>query len=226
MHSNTGLNPAPLGNLGPEGGLNPQNTALTDPTMLRRRLRQTRSALSPAEQQAASQRIQTHLCHPGPGQWSVLTHQPRPAPRIIAGFWPIPGEPDLRPALTRWLEQGFEIALPEVARVAAPLTFRSWNPGAPMQTDHFGIPVPTGASCQPDILLVPTLGFTPAGARLGYGGGYYDRTLAALSESGHPYLAIGVAYSCCALTAQEHQPAPHDMPLHAVVTENGWMLPR
>lgn len=226
MHSNTGLNPTLPATPGPEDGLNPQDNALPDPTMLRRRLRQARAALSNEEQQQASRRIRAHLSQPGPGQWPAFTHQALPTPRIIAGFWPISGEPDLRPSLKQWLEQGFEIALPEVNRVDAPLVFRSWSPDAPMQSDHFGIPVPTGATCVPDVLLVPTLGFTPAGARLGYGGGYYDRTLAALSENGHSYLAIGIAYACGALGMHEHQPAAHDMPLHAVVTENGWMLPR
>ena len=226
MHSNLALNAGPTHDTTAAPGATSQDTAPTAPTTLRQRLRAARTAMSATQRQHASARIHSHLSHPGPRQWPVLTHQRLAPPQIIAAFWPLPEEPDLRPVLLQWIDQGFDIALPEVVRPSSPLLFRLWSPAAPMQADHFGIPVPTGAPCVPDALLVPTLGFTPGAERLGYGGGYYDRTLAALQENRHPFLAIGVAFACGALAAQEHHAAPHDMPLHAVVTEHGWLLPR
>lgn len=226
MQNNLDLNAGHAPDTLAEAGTVVQDTALVSPAALRRRLRAARGALTAAQRQHASARIHAHLGQPGPRQWPVLTRQRLAPPQIIAAFWPLPDEPDLRPVLLQWLDQGLEIALPEVVRRDAPLQFRRWSPAAPMQADHFGIPVPTGAPCVPDALLVPTLGFTPHADRLGYGGGYYDRTLAALADSQQPYLAIGVAFACGAVGLHEHRPAAHDMPLHAIVTENGWLLPR
>ena len=79
-----------------------------------------------------------------------------------------------------------------------------------------------GAELLPDVVLVPTLGYTAQGDRLGYGGGYYDRSLAALRDRGHPFIAIGIAWSCGALDAG-YAPAAHDFPLDAVLTEDGWV---
>ena len=94
------------------------------------------------------------------------------------------------------------------------MDFISWSGETPQAYDEWGIPCPTGARVEPDVLLVPCLGFTPQGYRLGYGGGYYDRYLAA-----HPGVcALGVAWDAGLLTAEQLSPQAHDQPLMAVFT--------
>jgi len=152
----------------------------------------------------------------------------RDRPVVVAAFWPMPEEPDLRPLMTTWSDEKVcTIALPAITRRAAPLTFLQWSRQAPMREGHYCIPEPEGtASCTPDVLLVPTLGFTAAADRVGYGGGYYDRTLAAMLQAGTPGLAVGIAFDCGRLQPGEHQPAGHDVHLDTVVTESGWMAGR
>ncbi|MGE4338019.1 MAG: 5-formyltetrahydrofolate cyclo-ligase [Pigmentiphaga sp.] len=202
-----------------------EDTAGASAAAIRRRLRAARSAMTPQQRQQASTRICALLAQPGPRQWPVLVGRRGIVPQVIAAFWPLAEEPDLRTVLRQWVTQGYTVVLPDVVREASPLTFRRWQPEAPMQADRYGIPVPVGAPCVPDTLLVPTLGFTPHADRLGYGGGYYDRTLAALAESGATPLAIGVAFDCGRLEPIEHRPAPHDIALDAVLTEYGWHCP-
>src|SRR5690606_3599100 len=100
------------------------------------------------------------------------------------------------------------------------------RPGLPMRTGAYGIPEPEGTpACDPDIVLVPTLGYTQDGDRLGYGGGYYDRTLAELRKMNKSHVAIGVTFACGRLAAGEHRAAAHDARLDAVVDERGWLVP-
>jgi len=77
----------------------------------------------------------------------------------------------------------------------------------------------------PDIVLVPTLGFTRQGDRVGYGKGYYDRSLAAWKAQGHRFTSIGIAWACGDLTGIPYTPAPHDVRLDAILTEQGWAMP-
>jgi 5-formyltetrahydrofolate cyclo-ligase len=138
-----------------------------------------------------------------------------PPGRIIAGFWPILDEIDIRPLLAALHARGHPIALPVTGRRGEALVFRAWRPGAPLLAGRFGTSHPDGAILTPDILLIPLLAFDARGNRLGYGGGFYDRTLARLPGA----LRIG-----CAFAAQEldRVPAgPYDQRLHAVVTEAG-----
>ncbi len=132
----------------------------------------------------------------------------------FAFTWPMPGEPDLREAAARWVVAGAEASLPETVK-GRPLTFRPWTPDVPMRPGVWNIPVPdTDAVVTPDILLIPCLGYDDAGYRLGNGGGYYDRTLAAI----HPRpLAIGVGWSHAVLPSID--PQPHDIPMDLIVTE-------
>jgi 5-formyltetrahydrofolate cyclo-ligase len=133
--------------------------------------------------------------------------------RRIAAFYPLPGEIDLRPLMQALHARGQTILLPQTPPRGQALIFRAWHPGCAMLKERFGTYYPDGPIDTPDTLLVPLLGFDRAGNRLGYGGGYYDRTLARLPGS----LAIGIAYA-----AQEvpHIPAePHDRPLDAIATE-------
>ncbi|ANY17916.1 5-formyltetrahydrofolate cyclo-ligase [Bordetella pseudohinzii] len=141
----------------------------------------------------------------------------------VAAFWPMAEEPDLRPLLQQWVDAGITVCLPVVRERGAALEFRRWTPDAPMQAGAYGIAEPqAGDLVVPDVLLVPTLGYTADAERLGYGGGYYDRTLAALTAAGHPHTAIGIAWDE-GLLPQDYKPAPHDVPLAAVLTPSGWV---
>lgn len=141
---------------------------------------------------------------------------PRP-PGIIAFCWPIRAEVDCRPLVAELLDSGWRAAMPTVVTPAAPMEFRAWTPTARMTADPHGIPVPaTPTRLAPDVLLLPLVAFDAAGFRLGYGGGYFDRTLARCVP--RP-LAIGVGFELAA--TPDICPHPHDIPLDIVVTETG-----
>ena len=129
--------------------------------------------------------------------------------RCIAGYWPIRGEIDPRPLL---LALGRPIALPVTGPRGSALEFRLWRPGDELVPGPFGLSEPTGPRAEPDVLLVPLLAFDACGRRLGYGGGYYDRTIAATGA-----LAIGAAYAAQEVAAVPV--GPDDRPLAGIVTE-------
>jgi 5-formyltetrahydrofolate cyclo-ligase len=138
-----------------------------------------------------------------------------PAGAVVGGFWPLEGEIDTRDLLHGLAERGYEVALPETPAPGNVLIFRKWAPGAALVAGRFNTMHPTGAALKPDFVLVPLLAFDNAGNRLGYGAGYYDRTLAALPDA----FRLG-----CAFAAQEMAAiptGPEDVPLHAVATEAG-----
>lgn len=112
---------------------------------------------------------------------------------ILAGFWPMASEIDVRPALETWHHQGGTVALPRVVDGSRILQFHRWKPGLTLQRSVRGImqPAPEWEPLTPTILLVPGLAFTQSGNRIGYGGGYYDATLADL-RSTHKVTAIGI----------------------------------
>jgi 5-formyltetrahydrofolate cyclo-ligase len=177
----------------------------------RRRLIAARLAMGKAERTRAAALIDAALTSRLP---------PGDVP-ILAGYWPIRGEFDPLPLLRRALAAGGRVALPVAVRPRAPLEFRLWTPDAPMAAGRFDILHPAeGAAVTPTALLVPLVGFDAAGHRLGYGGGYYDRTLAALSP--RP-LAIGVGYELGRL--ERIAPAAHDHPMDLIVTEAGAFQP-
>jgi len=137
-----------------------------------------------------------------------------PASRI-GGVWPLPHEMDLRPAMTALCAAGHEIYLPQTPKLGNALIFRRWVPGCTMVQERFGTSRPDGPVGSPEFVFVPLLAFDAAGHRLGYGGGFYDRTLASLPES----QAIGFAYA-----AQQVPSVPveaHDKVLRRIVTEAG-----
>jgi 5-formyltetrahydrofolate cyclo-ligase len=139
--------------------------------------------------------------------------------RTIGAYWPIKGEFDALPALYRWAEaeEGRRIGLPVINRETKQLTFHVWYPGCPMEEDAYGIPKPKDTEAfHPELLLVPCVGFGPGGVRLGYGGGFYDRTLAALEPQ--PVTA-GLAYAHGLVPWLQAE--PHDVPLAAILTEDG-----
>jgi 5-formyltetrahydrofolate cyclo-ligase len=139
------------------------------------------------------------------------------AGRVLAGYLPIRTEIDPRPVLAAW---SGPVALPVVEAPRRPLVFRGWRPGDPLVRGSFGVPVPEAVRLLvPEVLIVPLLAFDGRGYRLGYGGGFYDRTLAALRGAGRPVAAVGFAYA-----AQRADALPTDatdVRLDAVVTEDG-----
>lgn len=151
---------------------------------------------------------------------------------VIGAYWPIKGEFDPLPALFRWQEAGREedaqgaarlrrIGLPVVNKVDKTLTFYTWYPGCPMEEDAYGIPKPKDTEIiQPTLLFVPCVGYGPGGYRLGYGGGFYDRTLAALRPK--PF-TVGLGFTEGFLPDLE--PEPHDVPLDAILNDNGVVWP-
>jgi 5,10-methenyltetrahydrofolate synthetase len=142
---------------------------------------------------------------------------PIPADSVIAFCWPYAGEFDARHAVRQWREQGAVAVLPEVTDTKAPLRFRQWWPGVTMRAGVYDIPVPVGTEIlTPDIVLVPMVGFDGCGYRLGYGGGYFDRTLALCERR---VIAIGVSYEV--LRLETIHPQTHDIPMDFVVTEAG-----
>lgn len=144
-----------------------------------------------------------------------------PAPgATVSAFWAIGDEIDPMPLLDRLRSEGHAIALPVMAGKDKPLVFRLWQPGDPMATRSWGIrePVPEAAAAIPDIVLTALLAFDRSGYRLGYGGGYYDRTLAALRET-RPVIAIGLAYAEQEVACVPH--LPHDQRLDWILTPEG-----
>lgn len=138
-------------------------------------------------------------------------------PQTLAFCAPVRKEFDARPLATRLLERGWSIAMPVVVAAATPMIFRRWTPEAEMVLDRHGIPVPAaGEELSPAIVLLPLVAFDPQGFRLGYGGGYFDRTLAAMVP--RP-LAIGVGFELGRVA--DSRPGVHDIPLDAMVTEAG-----
>ena len=144
----------------------------------------------------------------------------RPKDLIVSLYYPMRQELDTEPLVAALIEAGAQIALPVVARKKSPLVFRLYQPGAALVRGAYGEKTPdeTAPEVTPNILAVPLLGFTRAGGRLGYGGGYYDRTLAALRQS-QSIIAVGYAFG-----AQEVDALPLtalDQPLDWIVTERG-----
>jgi 5-formyltetrahydrofolate cyclo-ligase len=130
---------------------------------------------------------------------------------------PIRAEADCRPLVEHLIALGWQAAMPVVIRLDAPMEFRDWWPAAPMTADPHGIPVPaTRVSAHPDVMLLPLVAFDEAGYRLGYGGGYFDRTLAAMKP--RP-MTIGVGFDLAAV--KDIHPQRHDIPLDLIVTESG-----
>ena len=140
-----------------------------------------------------------------------------PATRVIGFCWPYRAEFDARSAVSRCCEDGAIAVLPEVVGKGLPLRFRHWWPGAPMMHGAYDIPVPDGTpELRPDLLLLPMNAFDDRGYRLGYGGGYFDRTLAVLKPR---IVAIGISHEHCRLPTI--YPQAHDRAMDFVVTEAG-----
>ncbi len=139
---------------------------------------------------------------------------PVTADTILSVYWPIQAEPDLRDWMRAKWQQGVRIALPIAVALGQALAFREWRPGGPMVRGLWKIPYPAdGAAVVPTVLLVPVVGFDAACFRLGYGGGFFDRTLAGMTGK---RLAIGLAFPEASIPTVH--PQPHDVPMDWIVT--------
>lgn len=177
----------------------------------RLRLRALRDGLGQTGRAEVSGRIAGHLA-------TVLSNLRLQPGAVLSGYWPIKGEPDLRPLLSDLHRAGVTIALPVVETRAAPLVFRHWTPETRMVRGDWNIPVPPpdAKALVPDFALAPCLGWDGACFRLGWGGGYFDRTLAAPAP--RP-VTIGIALMAARLATIF--PQPHDIPLDHILTEDG-----
>ncbi len=173
------------------------------------RRREARLALGPAPEAATDAALAALLARPE---------------AVIAGYIPIRTEIDPRPLMTRLHAAGRRLCVPVIEAAGRPLLFREWTPGAEMTDGPFGAAVPaSGAWLTPGALIVPLVAFDAGLLRLGYGGGFYDRTLEALSQPPAPApFALGLAYA--AQEAASLPAEPTDRPLDAIATETGLRL--
>jgi 5-formyltetrahydrofolate cyclo-ligase len=143
----------------------------------------------------------------------ALRSQPRAS--VLGIYWPFRGEIDLRDLAHEHIEAGGIVALPVVVEKNAPVEFWRWRPQVPMSRGLFNIPIPGEREVVvPDLLIVPLVGFDRAGYRLGYGGGYYDRTLAASQPRPR---TLGIAFAESEL--ETIYPQPHDVPMNRIITD-------
>lgn len=148
---------------------------------------------------------------------------------VVGAYWPIKGEFDPLPALHRWKEDGELIEQPQPRRIGLPvvdkvhktMVFHAWYPGCRMEEDAYGIPKPKDTEViVPTLLFISCVGYGLGGHRLGYGGGFYDRTLASLQP--RPF-TVGLGFTHGFLPDLEAE--PHDIPLDAILNENGAVWP-
>jgi len=173
----------------------------------RSELLQQRAQLSRDQRNSAQSTINETLCD----------HVPLTADTCVGFYWPIKAEIDLRKLITHFLNAGALAALPVVIEKASPVEFWHWQPGIPMQTGIWNIPIPKQRQpLQPTVLLIPLVGFDTKGYRLGYGGGYYDRTLEQLTPIP---LKIGIGFEMARIPTIH--PQAHDIPMDLIVTEAG-----
>ena len=144
---------------------------------------------------------------------------------IVAGYWPIRSEIDPVPLLAELSAMGYQTALPSTPQPGKPLVFHLWQPGEPLIDGLYGTSEPPASApvCVPDCLLVPMLAFDDQFFRLGYGGGFYDRSLEAIRSNKPNVRAIGIAYQEQQVTAVPV--GPHDARLDAVLTPGALILP-
>ena len=173
-----------------------------DRAALRQRLLRARAAMPPEERARRSAALQEKL----------------------QAYWPIRGEFDPLPAVQQWLagDAGRQAALPASSKATHTMRFLRWQPGGAMAADDYGIPIPAaGEELAPALLLVPCVGFGAGGVRLGYGGGFYDRALAALQP--RPF-ALGLGFSIGFVAA--FAALPHDQRMDAILTDDGLCWPQ
>lgn len=174
---------------------------------LRKQLLTARRALDPATRAAWDRTIGDQVI----AWWQAAQ------PAALGVYWPLRDEPDLHPAYAELARRGARLLLPVVVQKGAALEFAEWRIGEPMVKDTMGVAVPADLRLQadyPPALLVPCLGFNPQGYRMGYGGGFYDRTLA--RHTPRPQ-TLGIAYACLQV---QFAADGHDVALDRIVTES------
>lgn len=178
----------------------------------RERLRALRMGLSASEREACGAALACHL------KQILRDRFDGARGLVLSAYWPIKGEPDLRPLMAELHGAGVKLALPVVETKSAPLKFRRWTPKTHMVRGDWNIPVPPAdaETVRPDITLAPLVGWSGDGYRLGYGGGYFDRTLAALRP--RP-VVIGLGFEAARLATI--YPQPHDIRMDMILTEAG-----
>lgn len=203
------------------------DTTENNAVAFRARLKQLRAAQNPIDCGRGALLIRGRLFTWLATTRARLQEAGRPAPGNIAAFWSLGEEPQLQPLLRQWVEEeGITVSLPAVVAPDKPLQFRLWTPDTPMQPGAYSIEEPQGdVAPLPDLVLVPTLGYTRGGDRIGYGKGYYDRTLAALKAQNHAFTSIGIAWACGDVSNEPYSPAAHDIKLDAILTDKGWAVP-
>lgn len=177
-----------------------------DKATLRKQLMALRAQWDPAAKASADAAIAD----------AVLAWQADAGVHALGVYWPLRGEPELGEAYAALALRGVKLSLPVVLERDAALAFAHWEPGEPMVRDQMGVAVPRALRivARPPALLVPCLGFNAERYRLGYGGGFYDRTLAP-----HPRpITVGIAYASLQVAFAS---APHDVALDLVLTEYG-----
>jgi 5-formyltetrahydrofolate cyclo-ligase len=183
-------------------------TLIDDKRTLRSAMLAWRGTLPEDERRAAAQAL-------------VATWQrelPFETPAVVSGFWPIKDEIDIRPLMIELFNAGCQLALPVVQGRGKPLLFRAFRPGDPLEQGVFGTlqPLATRATLEPDALIVPMLACDEEGWRLGYGGGFYDRTLLGL-RAHRLVTAVGVGFSAQLVDAVPH--GPDDQRLDWLLTD-------
>ena len=178
--------------------------------MLRKQLVERRLALSADDCERLSSAVRAHLHN----------SFPQLAGMRVGFCWPVKNEANLRPLMQSWIEAGnagFTALLPVVVEAGAALAFRAWTPESRLETDRYGIPAPCeGEFLVPEALLIPVNAFDAAGYRIGYGGGFFDRTLAVIQPVP---LSIGVGFELSRVDSIN--PQSHDIRLDAMVSEAG-----
>jgi 5-formyltetrahydrofolate cyclo-ligase len=171
---------------------------IDDKRILRGTMLAWRGGLSDEERRAAA----TGLVE----TWRL--ERPVQTPTVVSGFWPMAEELDIRPLMIELHNQGCQLALPVVVAKKQPLVFRAWRPGDPLEAGVFGTlhPHPTRQAIEPDALIVPLLAVDEEGWRLGYGGGFYDRTLEALRAK-KGITAVGVGFNAQLIPEVPHGPS-------------------
>ena len=152
-----------------------------------------------------------------------IQQQIEPGPDLrVSVYWPYRGEPALHELMSNWHAKGARIALPVVVNKHSPMIFREWTPGCELERGVLKIPIPTnGAELIPNVVIAPLVGFDRQCYRLGYGGGFFDRTLASISPRpfiigiGHPKLELPTIF-----------PQPHDIPMDIIISGEGQILTR